>query len=102
MIYAISFVVYAIVFCAGFYLVKKQPKNVERLVGKVAFIGFCLQIAINYMLKDSAVFYDFISSTHSHRSSINFLFLCLVSIFCYASLLVVLYKSNDFYNDESN
>ncbi|OPH39295.1 hypothetical protein [Moraxella lacunata] len=49
MIYLFSFLIYAVVFGAGFYLVRKNPTKVERLVGRICFIGLILQLFVNYL-----------------------------------------------------
>ncbi len=100
MIYLISFVIYAIVFGVGFYLVKTNPNKVERLLGRICFIGLIFQVLVNYLFWGSAASFNPLATIiSSERSAINLMFLALVSIFCYAGLLIVLYKAHDFYHE---
>lgn len=101
MIYLFSFLIYAVVFGAGFYLVRKNPTKVERLVGRICFIGLILQLFVNYLFWGSmaSAFNPLAVMISPERSAVNLMFLALISIFCYASLLVVLFKENDFYNE---
>lgn len=100
MIYLISLVVYVAVFAAGFYVVKKHPQRVERLLGRLCFLGLMMQLLVNYLFWGSAATFNPLATLVSaDRSSVNLMYLALISIFCYASLLVVLFKANDFYNE---
>lgn len=99
MIYIISVVVYVIVFLAGMYVVKKHPNRTEKIIFKLCLVGFVLQLMINYSFWGSLAteLNPLASSVGTERSSINLMFYALISIFCYASLLVVLSKAKDFY-----
>lgn len=100
MIYLISLVIYVIVFGAGLYLVKTQPQKVERSVGKICLVGLILQLFVNYLFWGQvATFNPLATVVSTERSAINLMFLALISIFCYASLLVALFKANDFYHE---
>ena len=101
MVYIISLVVYAVVFGAGMYIVKKHPRQIEKLITKLCFVGFVLQLMINYLFwgHQAVKLNPLATVISSERSSINLMFLALVSIFCYASLLVVLFKAKDFYEE---
>ncbi|MDO5652110.1 MAG: hypothetical protein Q4G13_08280 [Moraxella sp.] len=100
MIYGISFVVYAGVFGAGLYIVKRLPTQAEKLITKLTFVGFMLQVAINYIFwGNPSAFFAGDPLASSERLAVNFMFLCLISIFCYASLLVILFKARDYYHE---
>lgn len=100
MIYLLSLVVYVVVFMACMYIIKTQPDKVEKLITKICFVGFCSQLMINYLFWGNISAFGIISQVVSiERSAINLMFLCLTSIFCYASLLALLFKANDFYNE---
>lgn len=100
MVYLISFVIYAIVFGVGFFLVKTNSSKVERLLGWICFVGLLLQVLVNYLFWGSAASFNPLATLiSSERSAVNLMFLALVSIFCYAGLLVILYKAHDFYHD---
>ena len=100
MIYVISFVVYAIVFMAGFYVVKKQPKRADKTVARLCLVGFTLQLMINYVFWGNIIAFSPISAYVSvERSAVHLMFLALIAIFFYAALLVVLFKAHDFYHE---
>lgn len=101
MIYLFSFLIYAMVFGVGFYLIRCNPATVERLVGWLCFIGLILQLFVNYLFWGSmaGTFNPLAVMISPERSAVSLMFLALISIFCYASLLVILFKANDFYNE---
>lgn len=100
MVYLISLVIYVVVFGACMRIIKTQPDRVEGFITKICFVGFCLQLMINYLFWGNANAFGILSQVVSiERSSMNLLFLCLTSIFCYGSLMVLLFKANDFYNE---
>lgn len=100
MIYLISLVVYAIVLTAGMYIVRKHPYQVERLLGRICLVGFVLQLLVNYVFWGQAANLNPLSGFVSPEpSAVNLMYLALISIFCYAALLALLFKANDFYND---
>lgn len=100
MIYLISFVIYVLVFVAGFYVVKKHPSRVEQWLGRLCFGGLLLQLSVNYLFwGEVANFNPLATLVGTEHSAVNLMYLALISIFCYASLLVLLFKANDFYNE---
>ncbi len=100
MLYAISFMIYVVVFGIGFYLVRMKTPHMEKLLGRICFMGLILQILVNYLFWGRASSFNPLAVVISpERSAVNLMLLALVAIFCYASLLVVLYKANDFYNE---
>lgn len=101
MIYIFSLIIFVIVFGAGFYIIKKNPAKVEHLVGRICFLGLAMQLFVNYLFWGSraSAFNPLALVISPERSAVNLMFLALISIFCYAGLLVILYKAHDFYND---
>ena len=100
MIYLISLVVYAIILAAGMYIVRKHSHQVERLLGRICPVGFVLQLLVNYVFWGQAASFNPLSGFVSpERSAVNLMYLALISIFCYAALLALLFKANDFYNE---
>lgn len=101
MIYIISIVIYAIIFGASMHIIINQPSHVEKLVAKLCLLGFLLQAMVNYVFwGELNTFSPFISDLGIERNAINLMMACLISLFCYASLLVLLFKANDFYNND--
>lgn len=100
MIYVISLAIYVAVLSAGLYLVKKRPHLVEKWLGWLCFVGLMAQLVVNYLFWGSAVSFNPLATLISpERSSLNLMYLAFISIFCYASLLALLFKANDFYHD---
>lgn len=101
MIYAISAVVYVIILLAGLYVAKTRPAKCERVIVKLCFMGFALQLMVNYLFWGSGVsnFNPLATIVGAERSAVNLMFLALVSIFCYASLLTILFKAKEFYEE---
>lgn len=98
MVYAISFVIYVIVFGACLHLIKSQPDRAESFVVRICLVGFCLQLFINYLFWGNPTAFGILSEiAHIERNMINLFFLSLTSIFCYGSLMVLLLKAKDFY-----
>ncbi|MDO4897034.1 MAG: hypothetical protein Q3971_06695 [Moraxella sp.] len=101
MIYVISALVYVIVLLSGLYVAKTRPVKCERVIVKLCFVGFVLQLMVNYLFWGSGAsnFNPLAMIVGAERSAINLMFLALVSIFCYASLLTILFKAKDFYEE---
>lgn len=100
MIYGISTILIAIVFAIGFIIIRKKPVGSEKMVTYLSTIGFLVQIAINWLfLGDGMAHNPFADAVPVEQTAIAFLVLCLVSIFCYAALLMVFYKIHEFYHE---
>lgn len=100
MIYLISLAIYLVVLGAGMYIVKTRPKQAEKFITKICAVGFILQLCVNYLFWGNIAAFNPLSTYVSiERSAVNLMFLGLVSIFCYAGLLVMLSKADEFYND---
>lgn len=101
-VYIISFIIYAIVFLVGMFFIHKKPQIAESCIHKVAIIGFVLQLLINWLFwGDVSAFNPIAPIASMERSALNFMFLCLISIFCYASMFILLLKANEYYNPET-
>lgn len=99
-VYIISFIVYASIFGLGMFFVHKKPNIAENAIHKIAFGGFIIQILINWAFWGNLSAFNPIAPIASmERSAINFLFLCLISIFCYAGIFVLLLKANEYFNE---
>ena len=99
MLYLISAIIITIIFASGFAVVRLRPTLVDKVVTKIVFLGFAFQIAINWLFWGGANTPFAVQATVDN-ASVNFLFLCLVSIFAYAGILALLYKAHDFYNGD--
>lgn len=100
-VYIISFIIYAIVFLVGMFFIHKKPNIAEKAIHKISITGFALQLLINWAFwGDLSAFNPIAPIASMERSALNFMFLCLISIFCYASLFVLLLKSNEYYHPE--
>lgn len=101
MVYVLSLVVYLLILAAGIYIIKKSPKRVERYAAKIALIGFFVQMFINWASLGNLPFMPQIDIlAKGQHGSLDFMLLSLVSIFCYAALLVIFYKAYDYYQNE--
>lgn len=102
LIYIISFVVFVIALGLGYISVRKFPKRAERIIGRIVFISFACQILINWFFWSTGVVYNpWVDDAVAGHGSLQFLVLCLVSIFCYSALFTLLLKAHDFYNEPS-
>lgn len=102
-VYIISFILYLIIFALGMFFIQKRPAIAERAIHKLAFLGFVLQLLINWgFWGDLSAFNPIAIIASQERSAINLLFLSLISIFCYSALFVGLLKSNEYYNGSSD
>lgn len=102
MIYIISFILYTAVFLVGMFFIHKRPQTAESAIHKIAIVGFFLQLLINWLFWGNLSAFNPIAPVVSmERSALNFMFLCLISIFCYASIFVLLLKANEYYNPET-
>lgn len=100
LLYVISAAVFAVVFLAGFVLIRKNPTWIEKAVIQLSLVGFFIQIAINWLFLGKGMVYNpFVENTTLTQTSVHFLILCLISIFCYCSLMMILYKAHEFYNE---
>lgn len=101
MLYVISLVVYAIILLSGLYITKKTPTHCEKIITKLCLVGFGLQLMLNYLFWGSgaSAFNPLASVVSAERSAVNLMFLALISIFCYAGLLTILFKAKDFYEE---
>ena len=99
MLYLISAVIAFIIFASGFAVVRLHPALVDKVVTKIVFVGFVFQIIANWLFWGGADTSFAVQATVD-KASVNFLFLCLVSIFAYAGMLAVLFKAHDFYNGD--
>lgn len=100
MIYAISAVLFAVVFAIGFIIIRKKPSSSEKASAIISAVGFLVQIAINWLFLGTGMVHNPLAkSVPVEQTAIAFLVLCLVSIFCYAALLMVFYKIHEFYHE---
>lgn len=98
-VYIISFIVYLLVFIVGMVAIHKKPQMAEKIIHKVAILGFFLQIFINWLFwGDLSAFNPIATLASMERNALNLMFLHLISIFCYAGMFVLLLKANEFYN----
>lgn len=103
MVYALSLLIYLLILITGVYLIKKNPHRVERYAAKIALLGFGAQIFINWAALGNIPVMPQISALNVGRHGhLDFMILSLISIFCYAALLVILYKTHDYYHDNKN
>lgn len=103
MVYVLSLIVYLLILGAGIYIIKKNPKGVEKYTTKIALIGFLVQVFINWASLGNVPFMPQMAVLgKSQNGSLDFMLLSLVSIFCYASLLVIFYKAYDYYKDNNS
>lgn len=101
MVYVLSLVVYLFILGIGVYLIKQNPHKAEVYAISIALIGFFIQIFINWASLGNVPTMPQIGIFgEGQHSSLDFLLLSLVSIFCYAALLVVFYKTNDYYHEK--
>lgn len=102
MVYVLSLIVYLLILGAGIYIIKKNPKKMERYATKIALIGFAVQMFINWASLGNLPFMPQIAIFgKGQHGSLDFMLLSLVSIFCYAGLLVIFYKAYDYYKDDT-
>ncbi|OAU94574.1 MULTISPECIES: hypothetical protein [Moraxella] len=100
LIYFVSAVIFFFILSVGLYITRRHGVRSEKVIVRLCLIGFLCQILINWLFWGDGVIYNPFSATGSvDRTGLTFLVLCLISIFCYASLLMLLYKANDFYNE---
>lgn len=102
LIYILSFVLFVVALGLGYISVRKFPKRAERTIGRIVFVAFVCQILVNWLFWSKGVAYNpWAGDVSAGHGSLNFLVLCLVSIFCYSGLLTILLKAHDFYNEPS-
>lgn len=101
MLYLVSAILIALVFVISFIIVRKiANQHAEKLVTRICAVGFVLQIIVNWLFLGAGMVHNpFAEQASVEQTSIAFLILCLVSIFCYGSLLLILYKAHEFYHD---
>lgn len=99
MIYLISVVIYAVILGAGLYLIKRHPAKCETVMTKLCLMGFLLQLMVNYLFwgGQMSALNPLAQLFGGERSAVNLMILAIISIFCYASLMVILFKAKDFY-----
>lgn len=102
MVYVLSFVVYVCILGLGVTLIKKNALQTERSAAKIAFVGFCIQIFINWSsLGNVPAMPQMTAFNVGKHPYLDFMILALISIFCYASILVIFYKTHDYYHEEN-
>ncbi|MFB6349399.1 hypothetical protein [Moraxella marmotae] len=100
MIYAISVAIFLLILLIGLYLIRRQGSSSEKVVTRLCVIGFICQIIINWLFWGDGIIYNpFANGASLEKTGLVFLVLCLISIFCYSALLLILYKANEFYNE---
>lgn len=99
LIYQISLAIFVLIGILGFVVIRSNPTWVERAVTQITLLGFLAQIAVNWLFLGSGMVYNPFAEAVLGRTSITFLVFCLVSIFCYASLLMIFYKAHEFYHE---
>lgn len=103
MVYLLSSIVYIIVLGLGIMIIQKIPKNYERYIIILAVLGFLIQLFINWSsLGNLPVMPQLTNFNRSNDVSFELMILMLISIFCYASLLVIFFKAHDYYYPEDN
>lgn len=99
MVYLISFVIYMIVLGVGIFVIQKTPKNFERHIIKLALLGFAIQLFINWAsLGNLPVLPQLERLNRADNATFELMILSLISIFCYASMLVIFFKAHDYYH----
>ena len=98
-IYAISIAMFLLILVIGLFIVRRTGIRSERVITILCVVGFLCQILINWMFWGDGSIYNPFAHAVADQSSLTFLVLCLISIFCYSALLMLLYKANEFYNE---
>lgn len=100
LIYAVSTLLFVLVFVCGYLIIRTRPTWAEKSSVMLSALGFVCQIGINWIFCGNGRIYNpYALSVTTEKSMILFLFLCLVSIFCYSALLMVFYKAYEFYHE---
>lgn len=92
MVYLLSFIIYAIIFIIGAYLILKNSPNLEFRIAVLILIGFFIQVFIDWASLGNITSLPQITVFGTAHGYLEFLILTLVSVFCYAALLVALYQ----------
>lgn len=101
MVYVLSLIIYLLILGAGVYIIKKNPKKVEKYAAKIALMGFAVQVFINWASLGNLPFMPQISNAKEQYDSLDLMMLSLVSIFCYGAMLVIFYKAYDYYHSDN-
>lgn len=98
-IYGISILMFVLILITGLIIVRRAGIRSEKAITRLCIVGFLCQILINWMFWGNGAIYNPFVHAVADKSSLTFLVLCLISIFCYSALLLLLYKANEFYNE---
>lgn len=98
MVYLVSFVVYMAILGFGIIIIQKSLIHYERHIIKLTLFGFAIQLFINWSsLGNLSAMPQLTLLNRANNSNIELMILTLISIFCYASLLVIFFKAHDYY-----
>lgn len=101
MVYLLSFVIYVAVLGLGILVIQKCKQNYERHMIKLTLFGFGTQLFINWAsLGNVAQMPQLNLLNRANSGNIELMILTLISIFCYASLLVIFFKAYDYYHSD--
>lgn len=100
MVYVLSFIVYMIIFGIGIAVAKKVER-IELPGAIVSMIGFLIQVFINWASLGNIPSMPQIANFNvTNHGLLDLIILSMVSVFCYAALLVVIYKAHDYYKQD--
>lgn len=100
MVYVLSFIVYMIILSIGVAVAKKAQK-IELAGAAVSMIGFLIQVFINWASLGNIPSMPQIANFNiTNHGLLDLIILSMVSVFCYAALLVVIYKAHDYYKQD--
>ncbi|WP_066805162.1 hypothetical protein [Moraxella oblonga] len=100
MVYIVSLIIYVLIFVVGMYFIKSQTDSAKASIIKANLVGFCIQILINYAFWGNPDAFGILSQfVNIERDTTNFILLCLTSVFCYGSLLALLFMADNLYHE---
>lgn len=100
MVYVLSFIVYMIILGIGVAVAKKAQK-IELAGVTVSMVGFLIQVFINWASLGNIPSMPQISNFNiTQHGLLDLIILSMISVFCYAGLLVIIYKAHDYYHQE--
>lgn len=100
MVYVLSFIVYMIIFSIGVAVAKKAQK-IELVGAAISMVGFFIQVFINWASLGNIPSMPQIGNFNiTQHGLLDLIILSMISVFCYAGLLVIIYKAHDYYKQE--
>lgn len=101
MVYVVSFIIYVIILGIGVAIAKKAQK-IELYGVVVSMVGFAIQVFINWAALGNIPSMPQISNfSVTQHGLLDLIILSMVSVFCYAALLVIIYKAHDYYHHKT-